>query len=380
MTSPYKRIRKLRRESLALTLVLWTMLAASFASTSVDSHQAEAMLALLQHCGTNSVSAEEIADVIALPGTRLIIAQQNVSRRVTPAQYETILVSACRGSVAAITPSEPGARGERGVEGLTRDVAPSIIWARERVPELRKKLQDALSIPNLDNIVPLALANLPEQVNLSPKMYFVMGGRAGAAASDDGIYIDLLAGAWRSREKSTPKTSQEIVEFFAHETHHVGYGMILDRKKEGLHLSVAENQAWRLLQALLMEGSATLLINAHGNWTELESAEHIQSDLRRLPQLLPESQIILQRSIEGSMDSQQYQSSVSDFVGEGYHATGAKLLYVIERVLGKPGVLTVMDNPRTLLTVYNKCAAQVNEPFRFEAKVAKAVENLGTHP
>jgi hypothetical protein len=155
--------------------------------------------------------------------------------------------------------------------------------------------------------------------------------------------------------------------------------MILDRKKEALHLSVAENQAWSFLQALLMEGSATLLINAHGNWTELESAEHIKPDLRRLPQLFPESQIILQRSIEGSMNSQQYQSSVSDFVGEGYHATGAKLLYVIERVLGKPGVLTVMDNPWTLLTVYNKCAAQVNEPFRYETKVAKEVENLGSH-
>jgi hypothetical protein len=355
------------------------MLAIASASTSVDSRQAEEMLALLQHCQTNSSSAQEIANVMVLPGTKLIIAQQNVSRRVTPAQYETILSSACRGSVAAITPSEPGARGERGVEGLTRDVAPSIIWAREHVPELRRKLQDALSLPNLGNIAPLALANLPEQVDLSPKLYFVMGGRAGAAASDDGIYIDLLANAWRSREKSTPMTSQEIVDFFAHEAHHVGYGMILDRKKEGLHLSVAENQAWSFLQALLMEGSATLLINAHGNWKELESAEHIQPDLRRLPQLLPESQMILQKSLEGSMNGQQYQSSISDFAGERYHATGAKLLYVIEQVLGKPGVLKVMDNPRTLLTVYNQCAAQVNEPFRYEAKVAKAVENLGNH-
>ena len=126
-----------------------------------------------------------------------------------------------------------------------------------------------------------------------------------------------------------------------------------------------------------MEGSATLLINAHGNWEELQSAEHIQADLKRLPQLLPEAQTILQRSIEGSMTAQQYQSAISDFVGEGYHATGARLLYVIERVQGKPGVLATMDNPLSLLTVYNKCAATENEPFRFGVKLASALENLG---
>ena len=351
----------------------------SFSSTTVDARQAETMLTFLQQCTTNTVPTNAIATLMALPGTQLIIAQQNVSRRITPAQYESILTSACRGNVAPIEPSEPGPRGERGAEGLTHDVAPSIIWARQHVPELRKKLQDALSTPGLDNIVPLALMNLPEKVALSPKLYFVMGGRAGAAASDDGIYVDLLASAWRARDKTTSLTDQEIVEFFAHETHHIGYGLILERKRENLHLSAGEDQAWNFLQSLLMEGSATLLINAHGNWEELQSAEHIQADLKRLPQLLPEAQTILQRSIEGSMTAQQYQSAISDFVGEGYHAIGARLLHVIERVQGKPGVLATMDNPLSLLTVYNKCATTENEPFRFGTKIASALENLGHH-
>ena len=174
-------------------------------------------------------------------------------------------------------------------------------------------------------------------------------------------------------------TPEEMVEFFAHEAHHVGYGEILDHRKKQLHLDDGEEQAWSFLTALMMEGSATLLINAHGSWAELEKQDHIQADLARLPQLLPAMQKFLQRTLHNKMNDEEYQAALSAFFGEGYHATGARLLAVIEQVRGKPGVLRVMDDPMTLLTVYNECAVRTKQAFRFDPETAQAVQALGAN-
>lgn len=360
-----------------LVLVAVASAAPGYAKTQVDATQAQAMLGLLRQCSAGPVSAQAIDLVIALPGTQLIIAQQNISRRITTAQYREVLVAACKGEVAHVEPSEAGARAEKGVQGLTEDVAPSLIWAKQHIDELQKRLAMAEADQNFDGVVPLALKNLPEAVALSPKLYFVMGGRAGAAASEQGIYIDLLDDLWRSKEHSEPMTQQEMAEFFAHETHHVGYGRILDAKREQLHLQGGQVQAWNFLVDVLMEGSATLLINAHGSWADLEGQRHIQPDLARLPKLLPEAQEVLQRSMDGKLSEQEYQTAVSDFFGEGYHATGAKLLYVIEEVRGRAGVLAVMDDPRSLLAVYNQCAEVKGEPFRFNPELARRLKTMG---
>lgn len=348
-----------------------------YAKTRVDATQAQAMVEFLRECSVGPVSAQAIDKVIALPGAQLIVDQQNISRRITTAQYRDVLTSACKGEVAHIEPSEAGARAEKGVQGLTGDVAPSLIWARQHVAVLQQRLETAKANQDFDEVVPLAMKNLPEPVELSPKLYFVMGGRAGAAASEQGIYIDLLADLWRSKGHSEPMTQEEMVEFFAHETHHVGYGRILDAKRKQLHLQGGQIQAWDFLVDVLMEGSATLLINAHGSWEDLEGQHHIQADLARLPKLLPEAQEILQQSMDGEMSGQAYQAAVSDFFGEGYHATGAKLLYVIEEVRGKAGVLAVMDHPRSLLAVYNECAKKKGEPFRFNPELARRLETMG---
>ncbi|MDW5267471.1 MULTISPECIES: DUF5700 domain-containing putative Zn-dependent protease [Acidobacteriaceae] len=360
--------------------MVWTTVASAatgYAKTHVDATQAQAMLGLLRECSTGPVSAQDIDRVITLPGTQLIIGQQNISRRITTAQYRDVLIAACKGKIAHIEPSEAGARAEKGVQGLTEDVAPSLIWGRQHAAELQKRLAIAEANQKFDGVVPLALKNLPEPVQLAPKLYFVMGGRAGAAASEQGIYIDLLDDLWRSKGHSEPMTQQEMLEFFAHETHHVGYGRILDKKQDQLHLQGGQIQAWTFLVDVLMEGSATLLINAHGSWAELEDQRHIQPDLERLPKLLPESQEILQRSMDGKLSEQEYQTAVSDFFGEGYHATGAKLLYVIEEERGKAGVLAVMDDPRSLLAVYNQCAHVKQEPFRFNPELAKRLKTMG---
>jgi hypothetical protein len=342
----------------------------------VDTAQSQAMIDFLDRCHDGTVPPAAIEQVMALAGTQLVIAQQNISRRITLAQYRATLLSACKGDIPYLQPSEPGSRAEKGVEGLTGDVAPALIWGRDHVAFLRQRLAAVKETRGSDEIVPLALRNLPEKVELSPKLYFVMGGRAGAAAIDDAIYIDLLADAWRTREKNTPMTPREIVEFFAHETHHLGYGQILERQKQSLSLTGGREQAWNFLASLLMEGSATLLVSAHGNWAELEKQAHIRPDLARLSQLLPKAQSLLRQAMNGEMSEQEHQAAISDFFGEGYHATGAWLLNVILEVQGKRGVLRVMRDPAMFLSVYNLCAAKVNQPFRFDPLLASALEHL----
>ncbi len=367
--------RKLKRGTFGIVVAGLSLMAR--AANSVDVTQAEGMLRLLELCHAGRVSQPTIDQVMDLPGTRLIIGQQNVSRRVTPAQYREVLASACGGNIARVTPSEPGARAEKGVQGLTEDVGPSLIWGRDHIELLQQRLASAQQNEGLGEVVPLALKNLPEKIDLAPKLYVVMGGRAGAAASDEGIYVDLLADAWRSRASKASMTPHEMVEFFAHETHHVGYGRLLDRERGQLHLTAGEAQAWSFLTAVMMEGSATLLINGHGSWAELEKQQHIQADLARLPQLLPAAGNILQTALTGGMSDLEYQAKVSEFFGEGYHATGAKLLYVIEEARGRDAVLRVMEDPRSLLVVYNQCAAERKETFRFDPALADAVRVMG---
>jgi hypothetical protein len=365
---------KIRWRILPSLLLLWSSVA--HALDAVDTAQSEAMIDLLDRCHEGTVPPATIEQVMGLPGTQLVIAQQNISRRIIAAQYRATLVSACRGDIPRLQLSESGARAEKGVEGLTGDVAPSLLWGRDHDAFLRQRLAAVKDTPALDQIVPLALKNLPKKVALFPKLYFVMGGRAGAAAIGDAIYIDLLSDAWRTRENNTPMTPQQIIEFFAHETHHLGYGQILDRQKQSLSLTGGREQAWNFLASLLMEGSATLLISAHGKWAELEKQDHIRPDLARLPQLLPKAQSLLRQAMNGGMSEQEHQAAVSDFFGEGYHATGAWLLNIILKVQGKRGVLRVMHDPAKFLTVYNRCAAKLDQQFRFDPLLAMEVEHL----
>jgi len=75
---------------------------------AVDTTQSQAMIDFLDRCHDGTVPPEAIERVMALAGTQLVIAQQNISRRITPAQYRAALVSACRGEMPACNLQSPG--------------------------------------------------------------------------------------------------------------------------------------------------------------------------------------------------------------------------------------------------------------------------------
>jgi hypothetical protein len=366
-------------------LLLAELLASSAEGQSApDFSQAQAMLELLRSCRDNKIPADAIDRVLALAGTGLVVQQQNISRRVTVQQYREVLQAACAGKVVEVKPAEAGARAEKGVSGLTQDVGPSLVWGRDHVALLEAQLAELRRNQAIGDAIPLARKYLPEQVPaaepvpLQPKLYVVMGGRAGAAAIDEQLYFDVLISAWRnSQGTAAAVTPAGVVEFFAHETHHLGYGQILDRKRDSLALTPAEAQAWGFLVATMMEGSATLLINGHEKLGDLEKQRDVRSYLAKVPELLPAMQNVLRDALKGPMADESYAEASSAFVDMGYHATGAVLLAAIEKKRGLAGVMDVMADPRRLLAAYNECASESTVAFKFDPALAERVAHMG---
>jgi hypothetical protein len=266
------------------------------------------------------------------------------------------------------------------VTGLTQDVGPSLVWGRDNIPLLESNLAKLLRNQSLGNAIPLARKYLPEQVPLTPKFYVVMGGRAGAAAIDDQLYFDVLITAWRSsRGTSAAMTPSEVGEFFAHETHHLGYGQILDHKRGSLTLSPGEAQAWGFLVATMMEGSATLLINGHESLVDLERQPDVGPYLAKVPDLLPAMQNILRSALERPMPDESDAEALTSFFDMGYHAAGAVLLAAIKKKRGLAGVMEVTADPRQLLTAYNDCADESTVTFRF-TRHWHSVAHIGQSP
>jgi hypothetical protein len=349
----------------------------ALAQQAPDFTEAEAMLHFLQSCAGGKASPQELDRLIALPGTELVVEQQNISRRVTMEQYRSVLQAACARKIAVVKPAEAGTRAERGVEGLTQDVAPSLLWGRDNWPLLESRLDELRRNRSIGDALPLARKYLPEQIPLVAKFYVVMGGRAGAAAIEDRLYFDVLSSSWRASVGKSPYTSPaEVVEFFAHEAHHLGYGQILDRKRASFQFTPAEDQAWRFLTATLMEGSATLLINGHETLSDGQTMPEFPVYLAKVPQLLAAMQDVLQHALAGPMSGEDYDQSTSPFLGMGYHAAGAKILSVIYARRGLEGVMEVMADPRQLLTTYNDCASPA-EGFRFDPQLGGRVARMG---
>ena len=67
----------------------------------------------LRSCAAGKASAQDLDHMVALPGTDLVVRQQNISHFVTMRQYRSVLEAACDGKIAKVKPAEPGTRRKR---------------------------------------------------------------------------------------------------------------------------------------------------------------------------------------------------------------------------------------------------------------------------
>jgi hypothetical protein len=345
-----------------------------------DFSQADRMVRLLEQVEAGGVSDALVDSFMSEHGTELIIEQQNISRTVTAHQYRQVLESLSEREPPALQPADDGVRARRGLEGLLEDVRPSMLWGMRHRDLLARRVEELRGRDLRSSAIGTARTYLPEEVPLAPCLFVVMGGRAGAAALEDGeIYFDVLATSFRETTGALgpyPSTD-EVSDYYAHEVHHLGLSAIIDRARDSLQLSDAEERVFEFLRAIVLEGSASYFITGHGSLAMLEGDPQF-ARLSKGDSLLETAQQILITLSGEQLEEAAYDSVMAPMLGTGWHSAGALILHAIDRAGGFPAVAPVLVDPRKLLVAYN--AAQVDlghGGWMFDAALAERVQNLG---
>lgn len=349
---------------------------------AADFTQAEMMLRLLESAARGHIPSGLIDSVLNAHGTSLIIRQQNISRSVTREQYKLLLLNLDREQQPDVAPVDTDERARRGAEGLRKDVWAALRWGRANTPLLAERVRRIKRLDLLRSSTALAARFLPEPVRLSPRLYVVMGGRAGAATLEgDDIYFDVLVTSYRAAEGTLryPTVSQ-INEYFAHEIHHLGLSQILHRTRDSLRLTQQEQRAFSFLTALVMEGGASYLINGHRSLDVMRSDPQFTENLGKADELLTLCEQVLRSVLEDNLSGDAYERAVTPFLGSGWHSAGATMFATIDRADGLEGIMRVLRDPRKLLIGYNEAIKKLKLSSRrrqFDSGLAARILSMG---
>jgi hypothetical protein len=362
--------------------VTWglVLLLASAPAGTADTTQARLMLALL-----SAPAAERpalVPGVLAARGTHLVIAQQNVSRRVTQEQYAEVLRAFAEGRDPRLPPADATERARKGVDGLTKDVWPSLKWGSEHAALVKERLDAIERLDLLTKARDTAWRFLPERVPLAPHVYVVAGGRAGAAALQSGeIYFDVLDMSYAAEVGKAARypSPDEQVEFVAHEVHHQGLGRILDDGRARLRLDARGAKAFDLLSSLDLEGSASYLINGHRDIAAMSKDPQFRDDLARSAELIGVARGTLRRVLDEGLAGDAYDAAIAPMLGSGWHAAGAAMLAAIDRSGGLEAVMRVVADPRGLFAAFDAAVVRAGglAPTREETELSARLARLG---
>ena len=324
---------------------------AQVAASRADYSQADLMIRVLRAASRGPLSVTDIDTVLTARGTRLLVAQQNISRAVSIDQYRVLLQNLHRANPPDIAPVDAGERARRGVDGLRNDVWPGLRWGIANIETLEQRVSQLKSLDLADTARRTAISFLPEAVPIDAQLHVVMGGRAGASVVDrNAIYVDVLAlsfAAERGGSKYAPDSA-----FFAHEMHHIGLAAIVDRAWAPLTPSAADQRAFRVVRFLALEGSATYLINVNRNLAGL-------GDLTSGVQLIRATEQVLKGALDGSLEGDAFERALTPMITDGFHFAGAVMFGAIDRSGGLPAVMDVLRDPRRLLVAYNEAMAKL---------------------
>ena len=256
-------------------------------------------------------------------------------------------------------------------------------WAIEHTDILEERLTSLKGIDLYKDAYNLASKNLPQSADLSPSLFVVMGGRAGFAALEgNNIYYDLLVmTVTRAMNQRSFITNPELIEFFAHEMHHIGLTQIIRSKRQTLSLDENKSKVFRFITSLVEEGSASYLINGHRDLELMKKDPGFTNYLEKTDELLNTCESILSTVLEGKIISDNdYDKLTSPMLGNGYHSAGAAILGVIDRVQGFDTIMEILSDPRKLLVKYNEAAgseSQNSAVYKFNSKLAEKISALG---
>lgn len=343
----------------------------------INISQAKMMLNFLESINNKKPLGNKIEQIMSEEGTELIIRQMNLVRKVTKDQYKLVLLGLCMGQLPVIAPADSSEKAVRGLSGLKRDVWGVLNWGLKHTDLLKERLALLENSNVYEEAKSLALANLPEKVDMNPKLFFVMGGRAGAAAlRGDRIYYDPLLVSFLCSLKNQPFSDrQEIIDYFAHEMHHIGFGKIIEKNSDSLHLSGKNILLYDALLSILSEGSATYLVSGHRNLEKVFSMHDLTGEQKHTDQMLSDMGKILVQIQKGEIaDEESYDKAISGLFSIGFHAMGSVMLNAIDKTAGFNTVMEVLKDPRRLLAEYNKAAdifiSQGTKLYKFDENLA----------
>jgi hypothetical protein len=351
----------------------------------LDATQAVLMLDLLEGVAEGRHEPEKLDAVMSSEGTELIVGQLNLARRASTAQYRQLLLGLMEGVRPEIEPVDSTRRAEMGVVGLLDGCWPRLVWGLERTDVLRERVDHLQALDFYDQARATANHFLPEPLQVSPRVFAVIGSRAGGAKiGADRLYLDVLAYSYRNREDETFPTDNELIGTAAHEMHHMGYGHYLSRMGNSLSLTDSERLMFEFVSAILSEGSATYLISADRDLGRLQERRSYAQYLDRGGELLSTSEDILRALVDGEISTPvEYEAAAADLLGNWFHSTGSLMLSIIDENGGLDRVMMVVADPRLLIEEYNKAAARLDSdaaPFIFDARIAGSLAQVGSAP
>jgi hypothetical protein len=330
----------------------------------IDFTQAEMMLDFFSRLANGEQAANHIENILKTEGTELVIEQMNIVRRVTLKQYEQILNGLIENQLPDIEPADSSERALRGIQGLKNRVWLSLSWAIENTGVLRERMAILKKQKVYHQAKNLAFKYLPGPVEISPSLFVVMGGRAGAAAiSGDRIYFDILIMTYSRVSQNRPFIKEsEIIEFFAHEMHHIGLSKYYKNTFGTFSSDENENRLFGMLKSIVSEGSATYLINGQRNTKIMRKNLKLSDDQKDQNELLNTCEQLVADLFAGKFKNQEeFDTANTLMLGQGYHTIGAVMLNTIDQVGGIDSVMQVVADPRRLLIDYNRAAQVLSE-------------------
>ena len=347
-----------------------------------DFFQAELMLDFFRDLAKGKLNPEQVDAILGAKGTELIIAQQNIMGRVNKEQYRQLLMSLLDDEMPQIEPMDSSERAKLGASRLS-EIRQSWRWSMEHTALLEEKMNSLTKLDIYSRAKDFAESYLPMSIKTTPRIFFVMGGRAGFAAIEDCIYMDVLIMIFSRAYRNRPHIiDSEVIEYFAHEMHHVGFSEVVEPLNHTLHLDEKEGRAFGVLKGLTAEGSATYLVSNHRDIESMRQLPRYARYFEKGDSLLGIVQDILFGVLSGEIATDDdYNRANTLRLGHGYHVTGSVIFHVIDQAEGWESMMKVISDPRLILEEYNKAAEKLNgqseSVFYFDTELAGQASAMG---
>lgn len=353
-------------------------------NNQLNTEQANLMISFLSKVDDEGTHIEYIDELIDHTGSELIIAQMNLYRSVSKEQYQILMSSLHEDEFPEITPIDSSRRSIKGVRGL-KQVWNILKWSMNNQEILQKRLDIIKQMDVYQKARNLALSYLPDSVNMNPGMYVVIGGRAGAAAlSEDAIYYDLGKMSRMYEERAEEVTNafleMELVDFFAHEMHHIGLSMIRDKQNYDLQPGSKEHQLLSLIDGLVAEGSATYLVSGQRDVKNIPFYDAM-GDPNRILQKYEEA---LLKIMKGEIKSEkEYENIRASFAGSLPHVAGSFIFKTIDEAFGLEKAMECIEYPEKLLMEYNQAVVKLESGdqtyYSFKQELAEKLYKINIH-